>query len=81
MVIRSAAYLKTGIPGGSQDTSCLITLRNEQEILLTKMFAVLLIGDGNHVCCWEEVNNPDFNRAGFHTVRNEPGRLLVSTEK
>jgi len=26
---------------------------------------------------WEQVNNPGFNRVGFHTVRNEPGRLLV----
>ena len=30
---------------------------------------------------WEEVNNPNFNRVGFHTARNEPGRLLVSTKK
>jgi hypothetical protein len=29
---------------------------------------------------WEQVNNPNFNRMGFHTVRNEPGRLLVSTK-
>jgi hypothetical protein len=30
---------------------------------------------------WEQVNNPDFNRMGFHTVKNEPGRLLVSVKK
>jgi hypothetical protein len=30
---------------------------------------------------WEEINNPNFNRMGFHTVRNESGRLLVSTKK
>jgi hypothetical protein len=30
---------------------------------------------------WEQVNNPGFNRMGFHTVRNESGRLLVSVRK
>ncbi len=25
---------------------------------------------------WEQVNNRDFNRMGFHTVRNGEGRLL-----
>jgi hypothetical protein len=30
---------------------------------------------------WEQVNNPGFNRVGFHTVRNEPGRLLISVKK
>jgi hypothetical protein len=30
---------------------------------------------------WEKVNNPKFNRMGFHTVRNESGRLLVSVKK
>lgn len=30
---------------------------------------------------WEELNNPDFNRAGFHTVRNEPGRLIITSKQ
>ncbi|MDR3136384.1 MAG: KilA-N domain-containing protein [Coriobacteriales bacterium] len=30
---------------------------------------------------WEQVNNPGFNRTGYHTVRNESGRLLVSVKK
>lgn len=30
---------------------------------------------------WEQLNNPDFNRAGFHTVRNEPGRLIVTSKQ
>lgn len=30
---------------------------------------------------WEELNNPNFNRAGFHTVRNEPGRLIVTSKQ
>ena len=27
---------------------------------------------------WETINNLDFNRMGFHTVRNEPGRLIMT---
>ena len=27
---------------------------------------------------WEELYNPDFNRMEFHTVRNEPGRLVMT---
>jgi hypothetical protein len=30
---------------------------------------------------WEQVNNPDFNRMGYQSVRNEPGRLIVSPKK
>jgi hypothetical protein len=30
---------------------------------------------------WEQVNNPNFNRLGFQSVRNEPGRLFVSPKK
>jgi hypothetical protein len=35
----------------------------------------------NFLAIWEEVNNPNFNRVGFHTVKNEPGRLLLSVKK
>ena len=27
---------------------------------------------------WEGLYNPDFNRMEFHTVRNEPGRLVMT---
>lgn len=27
---------------------------------------------------WEELYNPNFNRMEFHTVRNEPGRLVMT---
>ncbi|PTT73755.1 MULTISPECIES: KilA-N domain-containing protein [unclassified Chryseobacterium] len=30
---------------------------------------------------WEHVNNPNFNRMGFHTVRNSEGRLLVTPKR
>jgi hypothetical protein len=30
---------------------------------------------------WEQVNNPDFNRMGYHTVRNAPGRLVVTPKR
>ncbi|MCL2845419.1 MAG: KilA-N domain-containing protein [Chitinivibrionia bacterium] len=30
---------------------------------------------------WEQVNNPNFNRMGFHTVRNGEGRLLLSPKR
>jgi hypothetical protein len=30
---------------------------------------------------WEEVNNPDFNRMGFHTVRNASGRLVLTPKR
>lgn len=30
---------------------------------------------------WEEVNNPNFNRMGFHTVKNAPGRLVVTPKR
>ncbi|MDR2234268.1 MAG: KilA-N domain-containing protein [Tannerella sp.] len=30
---------------------------------------------------WEQVNNPDFNRMGFHTVRNGEGRLLLTPKR
>jgi len=30
---------------------------------------------------WEQVNNPNFNRTGFHTVRNGEGRLLLSPKR
>jgi len=30
---------------------------------------------------WEQVNNPNFNRTGFHTVRNSEGRLLLTPKR
>jgi hypothetical protein len=30
---------------------------------------------------WEKVNNPNFNRMGFHTVRNGEGRLLLTPKR
>lgn len=30
---------------------------------------------------WETLYNPDFNRMEFHTVRNEPGRLVVTAKQ
>ena len=30
---------------------------------------------------WESLNNPNFNRAEFHTVRNEPGRLIITSKQ
>jgi len=30
---------------------------------------------------WEQVNNPDFNRMGFHTVRNSEGRLFLTPKR
>jgi len=30
---------------------------------------------------WEQVNNPDFNRMGFHTVRNSEGRLVLTPKR
>jgi len=30
---------------------------------------------------WESFNNPDFNRMGFHTVRNGEGRLLLTPKR
>ena len=30
---------------------------------------------------WEQVNNPNFNRMGFHTVRNAEGRLLLTPKR
>ena len=30
---------------------------------------------------WEQVNNPDFNRMGFHTVRNGEGRLVLTPKR
>ncbi len=30
---------------------------------------------------WEQVNNPDFNRMGFHTVRNAEGRLFLTPKR
>ncbi|HPW66753.1 MAG TPA: KilA-N domain-containing protein [Salinivirgaceae bacterium] len=30
---------------------------------------------------WEQVNNPNFNRMGFHTVRNREGRLLLTPKR
>jgi len=30
---------------------------------------------------WEQVNNPNFNRMGFHTVRNSEGRLLLTPKR
>ncbi|MCL1798955.1 MAG: KilA-N domain-containing protein [Eggerthellaceae bacterium] len=30
---------------------------------------------------WEQVNNPSFNPLGLQGIKNEPGRLLVSTKK
>lgn len=30
---------------------------------------------------WEEINNPNFNRMGFHTVRSEKGRLVMTPKR
>ncbi|HRN46577.1 MAG TPA: KilA-N domain-containing protein [Niabella sp.] len=30
---------------------------------------------------WEQVNNPNFNRMGFHTVRNGEGRLILTPKR
>ena len=30
---------------------------------------------------WEQVNNPNFNRMGFHTVRNGEGRLFLTPKR
>lgn len=30
---------------------------------------------------WESINNPNFNRMEFHTVRNEPGRLVMTSKQ
>ena len=30
---------------------------------------------------WEQINNPNFNRMGFHTVRNGEGRLLLTPKR
>lgn len=30
---------------------------------------------------WEKLYNPDFNRMEFHTVRNEPGRLVITPKQ
>nr|WP_296104206.1 KilA-N domain-containing protein [uncultured Mediterraneibacter sp.] len=30
---------------------------------------------------WEKLYNPDFNRMEFHTVRNEPGRLVMTPKQ
>ncbi len=30
---------------------------------------------------WEELYNPNFNRMEFHTVRNEPGRLVMTASQ
>ena len=30
---------------------------------------------------WEQVNNPNFNRMGFHTVRNSEGRLFLTPKR
>lgn len=30
---------------------------------------------------WEQVNNPNFNRMGFHTVRYGEGRLLLTPKR
>ncbi|MBQ7605887.1 MAG: KilA-N domain-containing protein [Firmicutes bacterium] len=32
----------------------------------------------DYLAIWEELYNPDFNRMEFHTVRNEPGRLVMT---
>ena len=30
---------------------------------------------------WEQVNNPNFKRMGFHTVKNGEGRLLLTPKR
>ena len=35
----------------------------------------------DYLAIWEEFYNPDFNRVGFHTVRNAEGRLVVSPKR
>ena len=33
------------------------------------------------LAAWESLYNPDFNRLEFHTVRNEPGRLVMTPKQ
>lgn len=33
------------------------------------------------LAAWENLYNPDFNRMEFHTVRNEPGRLILTAKQ
>ena len=33
------------------------------------------------LAAWESLYNPDFNRMEFHTVRNEPGRLVLTAKQ
>ncbi len=33
------------------------------------------------LAAWETLYNPDFNRMEFHTVRNEPGRLVLTAKQ
>ncbi len=33
------------------------------------------------LAAWERIHNPDFNRMEFHTVRNEPGRLVMTPKQ
>jgi hypothetical protein len=34
-----------------------------------------------YLAIWEEFNNPDFNRMGYQSVRNEEGRLIISPKR
>ena len=34
-----------------------------------------------YLAIWEEFNNPDFNRMGYHTVKNAPGRLVMTPKR
>lgn len=33
------------------------------------------------LAAWETLYNPNFNRMEFHTVRNEPGRLVLTAKQ
>ena len=33
------------------------------------------------LAAWESLYNPNFNRMEFHTVRNEPGRLVLTSKQ
>ncbi|MCL2414376.1 MAG: KilA-N domain-containing protein [Bacteroidales bacterium] len=33
------------------------------------------------LCIWEQFSNPNFNRMGFHTVKDTPGRLVLTPKR
>ena len=72
-----------------------ISMRNDAYISLTDMAGYVDTMEARFVvsnwmstyytvdflAVWEQVNNPEFNRVGFHTVRNGEGRLIVTPKR